>query len=190
MLPNEGARHSPAVGVRLRDYAVEIYERPNVSSACLLLQTRGQVDVNLILLAAWVTDADRILSTKNIADARAHVRAWHDDIVRAIRKVRQQLKLGPPPAPSDATEYFREKLKKLEIEAELIELDHLEHCLEGTEATDIKDLDSMHERVAEALTLIVINVTGRRPDKDETAAILQIAAATQAYAKEKRTGSK
>ncbi len=98
--------------------------------------------------------------------------------------MRQRLKSGPTPAPSNATEDLRARLKKLEIEAELIELDYLEYSLERIAVARVKDLRPLHKRVAEALMLIFADAARREPDKAEVSAIYQIAASAQAYAEE------
>lgn len=175
-----------APNIPLRDYAVALYGREGVSSACLMLQARTQVDVNVLLFAAWATDAGRILPADSIRAARVRVREWHEEIVRAMRTVRQRLKSGPPPAPSDATASLRERLKALEIEAELIELDQLASCIGALEPNEAVRAP-LRERVTQVLTLVVVDAAGREPDKDETAAIHQVAAACEAYAAEAGT---
>lgn len=62
----------------------------------------------------------------DIARADAEIGAWHAEIVRPLRRVRQRMKGGPAPAPSVATEALRTRLKAVEIEAERIELAVLE----------------------------------------------------------------
>src|SRR6202012_1333053 len=54
------------------------------------------------------------------------VDAWHEEVVRPLRAVRQRLRSGPAPAPDEATTALRRKLAQLEIEAELIELGQLD----------------------------------------------------------------
>jgi len=180
----EDSQTDAMTALRLRDYAIGLYGRPGVSPACLLLQTRKQIDVNVLLFAAWAVDAGRAPSAQTIADAQARVHAWHKDVVRPIRQVRQLLKSGPPPAPSAATDHFREKLKKLEIESELIELDCLESCMSSMDIAD-KNTSEISGRVAKALTLIVADAGQCAPGEDEAAAILHIATAAQAYAEER-----
>ena len=107
-------------------FALDLYGRAGVADACLDLQNRHDLDVNVVLFAAFVGAVRR--QTLTIADldlAHRRVDAWHHQVVRPLRAVRQRLKTGPAPAPNEATAGLRRKLSQLEIEAELIELDQL-----------------------------------------------------------------
>jgi uncharacterized protein (TIGR02444 family) len=93
---------------------------------CLDLQNRHDLDVNVVLFAGFVGAARR--QTLTIADldlTHRRVDAWHQEVVRPLRAVRQRLKTRPVPAPSEATGALRRKLAQLEIDAEIIELDQL-----------------------------------------------------------------
>jgi uncharacterized protein (TIGR02444 family) len=107
-------------------FALELYRRAGVADACLDLQNRHDLDVNVVLFAAFVGAARR--QTLTIADldlAQRRVNPWHHEVVRPLRQVRQRLKTGPAPAPNEATGTLRRKLAQLEIEAEMVELDQL-----------------------------------------------------------------
>jgi uncharacterized protein (TIGR02444 family) len=109
-----------------KQFALELYGSDGVGAACLQLQARHGLDVNMVLFAAYVGAACRqALTTSGIAAARLRVDPWHQEVVRALRAVRQRLKTGPMPAPNDETERLRRKIQQIEIEAELIELDQL-----------------------------------------------------------------
>jgi uncharacterized protein (TIGR02444 family) len=107
-------------------FALSLYRRAGVADACLHLQNRHDLDVNLVLLAAYVGAVGRQTPAIDDLDlARRRVGAWHQEVVRPLRAVRQRLKTELAPAPNDATERLRRKLAQLEIEAEMIELDQL-----------------------------------------------------------------
>ena len=111
---------------RFRRFALELYRRPGVADACLALQSRHDLDVNVVLFAAFVGAAQRrTLTADGLMHAHQRVDAWHQEVVRPLRAVRQRLKAGPAPAPSEATGLLRRKLAGIEIEAEMIELDQL-----------------------------------------------------------------
>lgn len=85
------------------------------------------MDVPVVLFAAYVGAVRRQMLTESaVAAARARVDAWHREVVRPLRAVRQRLKAGPAPAPDDVTARLRSQVQKIEIEAELIELDQLD----------------------------------------------------------------
>lgn len=80
----------------------------------------------MVLFAAFVGAVRRqTLTTSGVDAARRHVDAWHREVVRPLRAVRQRLKSGPAPAPNDMTARLRSQVQKIEIDAELIELDQL-----------------------------------------------------------------
>jgi uncharacterized protein (TIGR02444 family) len=107
-------------------FALELYRRAGVADACLVLQNRHNLDVNVVLFAAFVGAARRQkLTIADLGLAQRRVNAWHQEVVRPLRAVRQRLKTGPVPAPNEATGGLRRKLAQLEIEAEMIELDEL-----------------------------------------------------------------
>jgi uncharacterized protein (TIGR02444 family) len=107
-------------------FALELYRRAGVADACLDLQNRHDLDVNVVLFAAFVGAARRQqLTIADLGLAHRRVDPWHQEVVRPLRAVRQRLKTGPVPAPNEATGGLRGKLAQLEIEAELIELDQL-----------------------------------------------------------------
>jgi uncharacterized protein (TIGR02444 family) len=109
-----------------KGFALELYRRPGVADACLELQDRHDLDVNVVLFAAFVGAVRR--QTLTIADldlVHDRVDAWHQQVVRPLRAVRRRLKTGPAPAPDEATGALRRELTQLEIEAEMIELEQL-----------------------------------------------------------------
>ena len=107
-------------------FALELYRCAGVADACLDLQNRHDLDVNVVLFAAFVGAARRQkLTSADLGLAQRRVQAWHHEVVRRLRAVRQRLKTGPVPAPNEATAGLRRKLAQLEIEAEMIELDEL-----------------------------------------------------------------
>ena len=111
----------------LKDYALALYAREGVSSACLLLQERTGLDVNILLFAAWMGAVrGRAVGPEEIGEAQALVADWHREVVRPLRAMRRRLKTGPAPAPSERTAKLRENLQGLEIRAEIIELEELD----------------------------------------------------------------
>lgn len=104
----------------LRAWAVEIYARPGVADACLVLQDRWGLDVNLVLFAMWRGPAPDVLQAAGDLSAR------FAPVTAGIRSARRALKARPPAAPPDLIETARSRLKAIELEIELAELDALE----------------------------------------------------------------
>jgi uncharacterized protein (TIGR02444 family) len=162
------------VKVALREFALAVYGADGVSPACLLLQDRWGLDVNLLLFAGYVGAArEQTLTPAALDTAAAHVEAWHRDVVRPLRAVRQRLKSGPAPAPNPATAELRERVKRLEIQAELIELDELDRLALPLDAAS----GDARDRARAALEVVLRAHTGRQPDTAESAALTTIAVA-------------
>ncbi|MBN3456057.1 TIGR02444 family protein [Mycobacterium sp. DSM 3803] len=157
--------------MRLPDFALRVHGADGVAQACVLLQDRFGLDMNLLLFAARVGTTGR-LTPALLAAATERVEQWHAEVVRPLRSVRRRLKSGPAPAPNPATTELRDELKSLEIRAELIELGELDAVVPDAEpGTD------PGTAVPAALTLVVRTVSDRPFHADEHAALATIAAA-------------
>ncbi len=53
------------------------------------------------------------------------VEQWQRAVVIPLRTIRRQLKNGPAPAPTPTTTALRDRIKQIELEAEMIELAEL-----------------------------------------------------------------
>ncbi|MCG8355636.1 MAG: TIGR02444 family protein [Kiloniellales bacterium] len=110
------------------DYSLALYGQPGVAEACLALQDRLDLDVNLLLFCCWAGQRGRSLTSAEIAGLRAASRDWQVHVVRPLRQVRRWLKnrdLGL----GDAPEILRREIKAQELEAERLEQDHLGQTL-------------------------------------------------------------
>jgi uncharacterized protein (TIGR02444 family) len=162
----------------LRGFAIALYGREGVASACLDLQERLGLDVNLLLFGAWLAAERSVaLTPAQIAAARDEVAAWHDEVVKPLRAVRRQLRTGPAPAPSPRTDELRKSIQAIEIAAELIELDRLDAI--GRRLPSAPSAPGSHDRVERNLAEIVANAAGRTPHPQDHVAILAIAARTR-----------
>lgn len=116
----------PAARVALRDFALAIYQVDGVAPSCLQLQDRLDLDVNVLLLAAYVgAIRGQIMTPAELETVRALTDPWRSEVVRPLRAVRRGLKTGPAPAPNPQTAQLRKRVAKAELDAELIELDVL-----------------------------------------------------------------
>ncbi len=158
----------------LKDYALALYGREGVSAACLLLQERTGLDVNLLLFAAWMgAHRGYPLDEQEVLQARGKVADWHAEIVRPLRAVRRRLKTGPLPAPSQATAQLREKLQGLEISAELIELEELSAL--GQTLPAKPRAGTPRDMATAGMTRVVAIAAKRDLDTEEEAAVAFIA---------------
>ena len=113
------------------DFSLEVYMTPGVGEACLELQERHGLDVNLLLFCIWLGASGRgTLAKAEIEELMSAVRVWHDDIVRALRAVRTRMKGGMPPAPDALAESLRQRVQKIEIDCEHTEQLMLAACVD------------------------------------------------------------
>jgi uncharacterized protein (TIGR02444 family) len=111
------------------DYSLALYRRPHVEDACLELQRRHDLDVNLLLLCCWLGARGVGLDRAALARAELAVRAWQVEVVRPLRAVRRRLKakLEDPDPTSvhegwpDLAQALRRRILALEIDAERLE---------------------------------------------------------------------
>jgi uncharacterized protein (TIGR02444 family) len=155
-------------------FALELYRRAGVADACLDLQNRHDLDVNVVLFAAFVGAARRkTLTTADLDLAHRRVDAWHQEVVRPLRAMRQRLKTGPVPAPNEATGGMRRKLAQLEIEAEVIELEQLGALI--PELHSPRSTRSAVECAAAAIEAVIRTHTGIELNDEDRQAIGTIA---------------
>ncbi len=110
----------------LWEFCLRVYAAPGVAPACLELQETHDVDVPLLLFSAWIALVGVRMTPDQAHLARSWVVEWQHQVVKVLRSLRTRLKTGPAPAPSGPTETFRTTIKRVELEAEKLELETLE----------------------------------------------------------------
>lgn len=100
------------------DFSLAAYERSGVAEACLDLQERYGIDVNLLLFSAWAGHCGRSLGGNEMAGLIAAAAAWQVEVVRPLRSVRTWLKRQDHLAEDFG---LREQTKALELQAEMLE---------------------------------------------------------------------
>lgn len=107
--------------VAFRDHALALYSRPGVSEACLHLQDTAGLDVNLVLLGAWLATRGRCGPTPaGWRAAIAAIEPWMAEAVRPLRSLRRQLKSPVAAVPDPDRLAIRERILKLELTAEQV----------------------------------------------------------------------
>jgi uncharacterized protein (TIGR02444 family) len=111
------------------DYALELYRKEGVETACLELQQRHGVDVNIVLLCCWLGHRGIAADEAVLARIADVVEAWQEEVVRPLRAVRGRLKaaLTMPQPGSVAARWpelagaLRQRVLALEIDGERLE---------------------------------------------------------------------
>lgn len=127
----------------LWDWTLKTYERPGVPEACLILQDEHGLNTSLLLWAAWADPDDAAL-----AGAVAAGKAWDDQVLWPLRRVRRDLKAAMSGIADEARLALREDVKAAELQAERVLMEGFE-ALAGPAAGPI-DLAAALTRAARA----------------------------------------
>lgn len=115
-------------GNSLWDFSWRVYHEPGVAEACLELQDRRGLDVNLLLACCWAGSRGHALSAAEMDRLTAAVAPWQEQVVRPLRGVRRWLKDQDAASP-DSAESLRQAIKGHELDAERLEQDILHAAL-------------------------------------------------------------
>jgi len=104
------------------DFSLRIYGSDGVPAACIALQERHGIDVNLLLFSAWFGESGRgVLAESDLDAALATTTTWNLDIVCALRGVRNRLKAGISPIPTERSDMLRKMILEIEVKSEHVE---------------------------------------------------------------------
>jgi uncharacterized protein (TIGR02444 family) len=105
------------------NFSLEVYAAEGVARACLDLQDRRRVNVNVLLLCVWLGASGRgTLSVDRLKALLAEIDPWHTGVVAASRAVRQRVKAGDwPTAPAESVQAARRRIAEAELAAEHVE---------------------------------------------------------------------
>ncbi len=104
------------------DFSLKVYGSDGVPAACIALQERRAIDVNVVLFCAWIGESGRgVLAEADWQASLAATAAWNRDIVCALRVVRDRLKGGIAPIPTGRSDSLRKMILEVEVKSEHVE---------------------------------------------------------------------
>lgn len=113
------------------DFSIHIYALPQVEQSCLALQNQHQLDVNLMLLALWLSyEKQTFLETNQWQQLVSVALPWQE-MIKPLRKSRLLIKNSSIAWPSDFQTETRQSLAKIEISAEHMQQLALEKVCES-----------------------------------------------------------
>lgn len=122
------------------DFSVQVHQRAGVHEACLALQNRYAMDINLLFFCCWFGAAGGgRLSPSQIESVMGAVKGWQEDVVRPIWKARWCLKPSYKNFPTHRTEPLRRALVEAELAAEHIEQLHLAESMPFTRDQNLSE---------------------------------------------------
>lgn len=108
----------------LTAWALDGYPQPGVMVVLLALQDEFGLDVLLLLSTAWLWSRGRSLPAGRLSRLLARHSPWQAQVVTPLREVRRKLK------PDAAAQQLYQRVKAVELEAELLQLERLQQWLE------------------------------------------------------------
>jgi len=106
-------------------FSVKFYAAHGEAQACIELQDRAKVDVNVLFFLLWNATQNRALDHTAVAELDRMIGAWRDATVIPLREIRRTLKAPPPVMAPAAAEGFRTRIKAVELEAERLQQEAL-----------------------------------------------------------------
>jgi len=131
------------------NFSLKVYGSEGVGQACIALQERRGIDVNLVLFCVWNGASGRgVLTGGELIAALSAVEAWNRDIVVGLRAIRDRLKPGVPPIPKERGDALRKRILKIEIDCEHAEQLALAHAVDRQAATNLPPARRAEDAVA------------------------------------------
>lgn len=156
-------------------FSLEVYARPGVAPACLALQDRYGLDVNLLLFGLWSAVVGRApWRPPELRPLLTGADEWQTAVVRPLRAVRRRLKLGAAGVPDAIVQGLRRELAAVELGGERVE-QLLIAALAGDRPSAPPDLPP--PRVAIANLGAYLAVLGIRPDPEDLARLTTLVGA-------------
>ncbi|WP_051237270.1 TIGR02444 family protein [Ottowia thiooxydans] len=117
------------------EYALQVYARPGVATACLLLQNELDLDVLVLLHLAHVSSpiGAAAITSSDVEAADTCVRNWRNSVVRPLRSARRAIAKDNP-----ALSELRATIQKAELAAERHALMRLAALPSATDLTQTK----------------------------------------------------
>lgn len=102
-------------------FSIKFYAVPGVAPACIELQDKARVDVNVLFFLLWNATERRALNAAEVAEIERIIGPWREMAVIPIRNVRRALKTPPAAFAPETAEGFRTRIKAVELEAERLQ---------------------------------------------------------------------
>jgi uncharacterized protein (TIGR02444 family) len=106
-------------------FSIKFYAVPGVAQACIELQDKANVDVNILFVLLWSATQGRAFNAADITEIERMIGPWRDIAVVPIRTIRRALKSPPAVLSAETAEGFRTRIKAVELEAERLQQEAL-----------------------------------------------------------------
>ena len=137
----------------LWNFSVHTYGKPGVADACLALQDRHGLDVNVLLFCCWFGHTRGVVDEPLWDRVLAFSEPWANNVVRPLRTVRTWMKhtgCTQPDVSNEECMRLREEIKRIELKAEQLQENTLQSLAEDS---PLKILDSTSQIVCISLNI-------------------------------------
>lgn len=105
-----------------QEFSLRHYRKPGVADACLFVQDRYGLNVNLVLFCIWVADTGRGgLTAANITAALRRVKDWEAHVIQPLRQIRRTCRREALGVPEFLLQVLQPKMEGVELAAEHVE---------------------------------------------------------------------
>ena len=156
------------------DFSLRTYALPGVADACIRLQDRYEVDVNVLFYLHWLATArPAALDDGEVAAILAETEDWRETVVKPLRAIRRRMKSGYDGFAADDVAAMRSEIKRLELQSERQEHEFL-YAREGRPVPDSSPADAWAPRAEDnvAAYLRVLDVTLDAAGRDDCETVL------------------
>jgi len=138
-------------------FSVELYARDGVADACLELQNRFGVDVNLLLFCYWFADQYGELDDELLEKLCLFSTSWKQQVVQPLRDVRNWMKDNSPLlglAQDSRYHTLRERIKFDELAAEKYQQESMQGLVDNALKVRVR-ADSVSAALSNAERMLV-----------------------------------
>ena len=106
-------------------FSLKLYAERDFAGACLALQDRHGVDVNVLLFMLWAAQHGRRIEEDGVRAIVAAVEGWRQSVVAPLRTARRFLRTPPADVQASAAAALRQRIQEAELEAERLQQEML-----------------------------------------------------------------
>jgi len=122
------------------DFSRRFYRKPGVADACLFVQDRYGLNVNLIMLCVWLAKTGGgVLATGKITAALQRISDWEFSVIKPLREIRRVCRHEALGIPEFLLQLFQPEVENTELEAEHVEQLVLAEFARGLSPADGSD---------------------------------------------------
>jgi len=104
------------------DFSARVYRKPGVADACLFIQERYGLNVNLVLFCLWVADrGGGALTAGQIDTAMRRVIDWEAQVIEPLRAIRKTCRSEALGVPEFLLQMFAPQIETAELGAAQVE---------------------------------------------------------------------